>query len=517
MENQIWYDVSGTPTKLTDIKYGSFHYHADVGVSGKMRLGNVCSAFIEFDYLLSNGVTFSIGDALQYKQNFPEQDQFFDSANTDYVRDRGTYYVTSIDDDGKICHVTAFDAITKLDVDFSKRLKELEPSFPMSISNLLNEVASVAGVTIDVSVIGAGSNFVNSTVNYFFSNAITCRDVVKAVAEMGSVFVKASITGTIKFEPGFGMLFPTLNRGYIICPDDGTYICVLVGDNTAQLTNVWYKENGLRLGEPISLYDAAYEYDSRGNVVSYRVWNNVIPLNVYEFFVANNILVHSGITWPTYYSLALYLEKAITFVFGAIDSLLRDPYDFVSGTIRLFPFRNPFNVGDCTLVVDADGNYHLFPIMSLDLSESEVVIESYSDKTVGAEAQNGVGSGGEDRSLALDVRVTALESESEQKGSDLLLSQLNVPATATSYACDWANYDILIINGMFYGNTVSSYVVTKDYFNGTMSGGRVMVIDPVNGNIRYAVYKKDNENIYALTESGTPGAAYGIRIYGVKL
>ena len=112
MENQIFYDVSGTPTKLTGIKYGSFHYHADVGVSGKMRLGNVCSAYIEFDYLLSS-VTFSIGDALQYKQDFPEQDRFFDPANTDYVRDRGTYYITSIDDDGKICHVTAFDAISK--------------------------------------------------------------------------------------------------------------------------------------------------------------------------------------------------------------------------------------------------------------------------------------------------------------------------------------------------------------------------------------------------------------------
>lgn len=155
--------------------------------------------------------------------------------------------------------------------------------------------------------------------------------------------------------------------------------------------------------------------------------------------------------------------------------------------------------------------------MSIDLSETEVVIESYSDKTVGAEAQNGVGSGSEDRSLALDVRVTALESESEQKGSDLLLSQRNVPTTATAYSCDWANYDILIINVMFYSNTVSSYVVTKDYFNGTMSTARVMVLDPVNSNRRYAVYKKDDENIYALMESGTTGTAYGINIYGVKL
>ncbi len=83
----------------------------------------------------------------------------------------------------------------------------------------------------------------------------------------------------------------------------------------------------------------------------------------------------------------------------------------MSGQIHLFPFRFPYKVGQYARLVAPDGNKYYLPIMSLDLSESEVVIESYSDKTVGAEAQNGVGSGGEDRSLALDVRVTALESQ----------------------------------------------------------------------------------------------------------
>ena len=413
MENQIWYDVGGTPTKLTDIKYGSFHYHADVGVSGKMRMGNVCSAFIEFDYLLSNGVTFSIGDSLQYKQNFPEQDVFFDPANTDYVRDRGTYYVTAIDDNGKTCHVTAFDEISKLDVDFSKQLKILESSFPMSISSLLNEVSSVAGVTFDTSLLT--NSFVNATVNYFYANGITCRDVVKTVAELNCLFVKATGT-TIKFNRWF-VPFLRNNKGFIVCPDDGTYACIDPLDQEIQLINVWYKENGLRLSEPISLYDAAYAYDSRGGVPSWEVWNWVSPLNVYEFFIANNFLTQSGITFSSGDSLALNLKRGITDVFVPMDNYVRDTLDYISGTIRLFPFRNPFDVGSGTLVVDADGNYHWFPIMSLDLSESEVVIESYSDKTVGAEAQNGVGNGGEDRSLALDVRVTALESIAESLGS----------------------------------------------------------------------------------------------------
>lgn len=411
MENQIWYDSSGTPTKLTDIKYGSFHYHADVGVSGKMRLGNVCSAYIEFDYLLSNGVTFSIGDALNYKQVFPEQDQFFDPADTDYVRDRGTYYITSIDDDGKTCHVTAFDAVSKLDVDFSKRLKELESDFPMSISTLLNEVASVAGLTVDTTYLD--NTFINSTVNRFYANGITCRDVVKAVAELNILYVRAN-GSTITFGQWFVPLQKSVpsqpyDKGFVVCPDDGTYTYFRSQDRESQLTNVWYKENGLHIGEAISLYDAAYTYDSLGHTPSYEVWNYVSPLNVYEFFIANNFLAQSGITGSS--SLAWDLRSGITDIFIPLKNSARDTYDYISGTIRLFPFRNPFDVGNGTLVVDADGNYHWFPIMSIDLSESEVVIESYSDKTVGSEAQNGMGSGGEDRSLALDVRVTALESQ----------------------------------------------------------------------------------------------------------
>lgn len=501
MENQIWYDVSGTPTKLTDIKYGSFHYHADIGTSGKVRLGGVCSSYIEFDYLTSNGVTFNVGDVLRYKQLFPEIDNAFEPAATDLVWDGGNFYVKSVDDEGKACHIIAFDTVSKLDVDYSARLKATASSYPRSLMTLLNDVGTVAGVTFDLSGGTFQTILSGMNINYFYANGITCRDVVKAIAEQCCYYVRATENDNeLKFTYGGGYSNSPWQSSYryIICPDDGTYR----DPNNNQAINVWYKENGMSLAEEITEYDGTIVYDTNGTPRG-----DTTAANPYNFYFANSLFVGSNTI--IYSNTLSAIRQALVSIFNV--------HHWMSGKIRLFPFRFPYKVGQFARLVAPNGDKHYFPIMSMDLSESEVVIESYSDKTVGAEAQNGMGSGGEDRSLALDVRVTALESESEQKGSDLLLSQFNVPATATSYACDWASYDILIINGMFYGNTVSSYVVTKDYFNGTTSGGRVMVIDPVNGNIRYGVYKKDAGNIYALTESGTPGAAYGIRIYGVKL
>lgn len=499
MENQIWYDVGGTPTKLTDIKYGSFHYHADIGASGKARLGGVCSSYVEFDYLLSNGVTFNVGDVLRYKQLFPEIDNAFESAATDLVWDGGNFYVKSVDDNGKECHIIAFDTVSKLDIDYSARLQSTESTYPHSLLWLLNDVGSLAGVTFDLAIMGDLSSF---SVNYFYATGITCRDIVKAIAELCCYYVRATENDNeLKFTYGGGHSNSPWQNSYryIVCPDDGTYRDI----NNNIAVNVWYKENGMSLAEELTDYDGTVVYNVNGTP-----YGDTTATNPYKFYSANSLFSSSlRVAQSTLYN---YVRVAVSNIYNANGSMM-------SGQIHLFPFRFPYKVGQYARIVAPDGNKYYFPIMSIDLSESDVVIESYSDKTVGAEAQNGVGSGGEDRLLTLDVRVTALEDEAAQKGSDLLLSQRNVPTTATAYACDWASYDILIINGMFYSNTVSSYVVTKDYFNDTTSGGRVMVIDPVNSNRRYAVYKKDDENIYALMESGTTGAAYGINIYGVKL
>ena len=393
MENQIWYDVSGTPTKLTGIKYGSFHYHADIGTSGKARLGGVCSSYIEFDYLLSNGVTFNVGDVLRYKQLFPEIDNAFEPAATDLTWDGGNFYVKSVDDDGKTCHIIAFDTVSKLDIDYSARLKATESGYPHSLLWLLNDVCTFAGVTYDLAIMGDLSGF---SVNYFYATGITCRDIVRAIAELCCYYVRATENDNeLKFTYGGGHSNSPWQNSYryIVCPDDGTYRDI----NNNIAVNVWYKENGMSLAEELTDYDGTVVYNVNGTP-----YGDTTATNPYKFYSANSLFSSSLRSAPS--TLYNYVRVAVSNIYNVSGSVM-------SGQIHLFPFRFPYKVGQYARIVAPDGSKYYFPIMAIDLSESEVVIEAYSDKTVGAEAQDGVGSGGEDRSLALDVRVTDLESK----------------------------------------------------------------------------------------------------------
>lgn len=394
MENQIFYDVSGTPTKLTGIKYGSFHYHADTGSAGRIRLGGVCSAYIEFDYYTSNGVTLNIGDALEYHRLFPDMDNSFEDATADLDYIQGIFYVTSLDAGNDLCHVVAYDAIYKLNVDFSEYLKSIESSFPKTLASLLNAVTTVSGVTFDLtSVVNYTYFFTDVVVKYFYATGITCRDVVAAIASMCSAFVRATLNQN---ELKFSAYSSTSNSPwqgsgkYAICPDDGTYPAV--GGGTA--INVWYKEDGLKLGEQITPYNGVVVYLPDGTA-----HGDTAATNPYNFYFASSLFVGSN-------------NMAYVKARQEIGYALPNINAWYSGQIHLFPFRFPFKVGQVVHVYDASGIDHRFPIMSMDLSESDCVIESYTDKSVGNDTQwNEQGNGIEDRSLALDVRVTDLESK----------------------------------------------------------------------------------------------------------
>ena len=492
---------------VASIKQGTFRFFAASSEHGKLKQRGIFGSYIEFEYYTSNGFTVDYGDRLNVSE-FVNVDKSF---NDIYPSSRAVnmfpqFYVKEIKSRKNAVYVSAYDCASFLDVDYSQRLVSLQNSFPMTIGDLFDDVMQFAGLTtrmIDITYNWpAGQSIAASTINYFYSNGIFARDIVNYISEMmGIGFRASSSTSLIQVNyQDSGNITAWLNVDeYVVCPDDGTYY---QEDGVTQAVNIWYKENGLSISSVIFAYDGVEIISNDGQIVG--SYYNVTPAqNIYKIY--NNVIIGNVNTYDSYIINANEIAKLIYLQMSSA-------YPYVSATVSIFPFRNPYRIGTTARIIAPDGNYYNLPIMSLEITASGVVIESF-----GSSSEYNTNDGGEDRSLALDVRVTALESESEQKGSDLLLSQLNVPATATSYACDWANYDILIINGMFYGNTVSSYVVTKDYFNGTTSGGRVMVIDPVNSNRRYAVYKKDNENIYALTESGTPGAAYGIRIYGVKL
>ena len=493
MENQIWYDVSGTPTKLTDIKYGSFHYHADVGSSGKARLGGVCSSYIEFDYLLSNGVTFSVGDVLRYKQLFPEIDNAFEPAATDLVWDGGNFYVKSVDDNGKECHIIAFDTVSKLDIDYSARLQATESTYPHSLLWLLNDVGSLAGVTFDLAILGDLSGF---SVNYFYATGITCRDIVRAIAELCCYYVRATENDNeLKFTYGGGHSNSPWQDSYryIVCPDDGTYRDI----NNNIAVNVWYKENGMSLAEELTDYDGTVVYNVNGTP-----YGDTTATNPYKFYSANSLFSSSLRSAPS--TLYNYVRVAVSNIYNVSGSVM-------SGQIHLFPFRFPYKVGQYARIVAPDGNKYYFPVMAIDLSESEVVIEAYSDKTVGAEAQNGMGNGYEDRALALDVRVTDLESRKIDGFTLVNFASVSAGTISTYDSRSFSDYVWLVAEWLVNNNIRATMIFRRvDFENASYVS--LSYVDSTNTQ-RWCELSYVDDNTLSISASGN--ASGNIALFGI--
>lgn len=102
----------------------------------------------------------------------------------------------------------------------------------------------------------------------------------------------------------------------------------------------------------------------------------------------------------------------------------------------------------------------------------------------------------------------------DQKGITFteLVKEFNVPTTATSYNCDWTDYDALSFEMLFYDNVREQITVPKSYFNTTFAGGNLQMTD---GSRTSVIYKNGNNAVYM--SMGAQEASRGIRIYGIKL
>lgn len=98
--------------------------------------------------------------------------------------------------------------------------------------------------------------------------------------------------------------------------------------------------------------------------------------------------------------------------------------------------------------------------------------------------------------------------------TDLLLDEKSIGTTATSYACAWSGYDLLIIACAFYSNIMDTIVIPVSAFAATTSSGRPFVADSIHGK-NFEVYKDGTSSVY-IKGGQAADATYGVRIYGVK-
>lgn len=94
-----------------------------------------------------------------------------------------------------------------------------------------------------------------------------------------------------------------------------------------------------------------------------------------------------------------------------------------------------------------------------------------------------------------------------------ILNQKNIPSTATSYSCDWASYDFVLICALNVYNIMQEMTIPKIFLSVTSSGALVQFRD-VQTNSTYKIYKDGNDHLYI--SSTNTNANLGLRIYGYK-
>lgn len=403
--------------EVTPIKYGTFHYAATAGNPAKYGNGGAFSSYIEFEYYTSGGVTLNDGDMLLYAQEWDTDTSFADITPS---REQGinVFYVTEIKEKRETIYILAYDLVEYLlDVDFSQTLKANEANFPMTIESLYGLVQTLTGVYAPWHSIALvppdRSNFWKTAkVGYFYSSNITARDILNWIGEIigqSLLFLwdgDFSLIGTSRktihktFTNAGNNYWKNANK-YIVCPGDGTYT---IDGNTA--INAWYKENGFEVGKAFTTYDGVELIASDGSVLG-SYYTATPATNVLR--IVGNMIVENIIEFGT------FQPETIPPTYGTYNDLAQDILagaNVVSGMnyakVQLFPFRCPYTIGSRMYCVDRDGNTYIVPIMSIDLTENEVVIGAYGNEYATDSSDDASGGGG--GSTALDVRVTALET-----------------------------------------------------------------------------------------------------------
>lgn len=261
----------------------------------------------------------------------------------------GTFYAEPAIPSRMTYSFTAYDAIAKLDTDFSAKLSALQSLFPMTVKALVTQAANVAGVTL------GSTSWPNSTlpVKAFYADGITCREIFAWAAEAASNFVQCDANGDIIFR-GF-----EIRNGYYIAPGVG---------QTGVQQNVAYKENGLTYGNyTFANVDGVAVHPTDDESLAYIYPTSVTTGNIVHIY-GNMLLTDADES--TYSAIA---QTAYT----AYQSLhYYRPFE-----VHLFPDENPYRAGDIVFAKDAQDVNFIGLVFSMSVNPSEAVLISTGNET----------------------------------------------------------------------------------------------------------------------------------------
>ena len=382
MINKI-YRSDGT-TLIPRVK--SVTFTEAVNADQDLRPGCAASSFIKVEAYGAASSAPSVGEEMTYYQ--VDKD-----GNDVYI---GTFYAEPISLSKGSYGFVAYDAMHKLDIDFSAHLADIQEDFPMTLADIVDEALDLAGLT------NATPTFpmYDMDVNAFYASNLTARDIISYAAEIAGCFARVDEDGDIEFA------WYEEKEDYRIYPSAGV---------SGTENRIAYKQGGLSYAtyaaampncvavRPSGTEGVAYIYPSGitsayaedpnddGNVILYNITavdlsNGQISLSgdidvtdenndgnvnitaidrpVVSIIVSNNILL-TGASASTMEDVAenIYTQMALI-----------PPYRPASAS--LFPSENPFRCGDIVTVTDAQGVSFYMVIMRMTVSPTASVVEA---------------------------------------------------------------------------------------------------------------------------------------------
>lgn len=368
MRNKIY--KSGT--ELTGVKSVQFREALNSGTD--LRPGCVGSASIEVEAFGTQQSAVAAGDALTYELNGQTIGIFYAEPS---IKTKNSY------------RFTAFDAAAKLDTDFSPWLLAHQEDFPMTRLALVQAACTVAGVTLS-----GGFNDSSKSVNAFYADNISCRDILSYAAELGCQFVRCNAAGALVF--GWYTEVPNTR----IYPSAGT---------SGQETRIAYRQDGLHYENYLSVCERVAVFPVGEDDVAY-IYPTSASGNTLE--IRNNPLLTDA-------DAAVYNAAAQRIYNGMLD--------YRPAQISLFSWESNFRAGQIVNVTDSQNVSFQTPVMSLTVSESGAELES-----TGAESYSGESSTAKELvQLASDiVRIKKLKVDWAEIGTAIInyLTANNVTA-----------------------------------------------------------------------------------------
>lgn len=373
-------------TPIANIKTVS--YTEKISATVDLRPGCVSSAYIEVVVLDKASTAPSKGEALKYYQ-------IVNGVET-YI---GTFYAEASVDSRSSYSFTAFDAVDKLNTDFSARLLAIQEDFPMELEDLVSEACTVAGVQLYTTNFPKHDLMIQS----FYVDNITCRDILSYAAEIACRFVRCDSNEKLIFD------WYATKQNYRIYP---TTV------NDAE-TKVAYRRSGLSYQgysvspvgsvaiRPLNTEDAAYIYPtvipavtatdplSDGNVTLYNLtaaddgYGNITLSGNFTTTDTNGAVEITATGGGTSNTLVIANNILLTNASAATMNAVAEWIYSQMSTIpayrpcraELFPAENPFHAGDIVAVTDAQNVSFVMPIMAMTVQPSASIVEAFGNKT----------------------------------------------------------------------------------------------------------------------------------------